>query len=105
MIYQHLEIISSLEKEGDEYYLVRTIKSQEEIVYHSRVNAESKAANENPITDLENFISQDLTFKKTKSCCNRCRNSCYISDSICQSRINLFGKFRQLIIKFLKICP
>ena len=39
MIYQHLEIISSLEKEGDEYYLVRTIKSQEEIVYHSRINA------------------------------------------------------------------
>lgn len=105
MIYQHLEILSTLEKEGDEYYLIRTIKSEDEIVYHSRVNALSKAADSNPIAELESFISPELSSEKPKCCCDRCCNPCYACNSIGKPRINLLSKFRQFIIKLLKIRP
>lgn len=52
MVYSHLEIISTLEESGGEFYLVRTVKSGNDTIYHTRANACSKAAYENPISDL-----------------------------------------------------
>lgn len=64
MVYPHLEIISTLEESGGEFYLVRTVKSGNAVIYHTRANACSKAACKNPISDLEDFISRSLSSKE-----------------------------------------
>lgn len=90
-----IEIIFNLENESRE----RIVSVDGIEKFHDKKAIEITINEDDPIRQLELF----LLGEEIQGCCNRCCNSCDILNSRRKSRINIFSKLRQFIIKLFKI--
>ena len=102
MIYPELHIYFHYNKEKK--MATRVIKDDKgAIIYQSIIPILSKAFEDNPIRELEEYLSDDLAPEQTQCCCNRCCYCCNLTNSVSKTRFNFLRKFSQFIVKFLKI--
>ena len=104
MDFKEMNIKTSYEaRNHKEMFATTTITDGSGAIYYQETcYVPSIAFNNSPVRKLERAITE-LPGKKAQCGCDRCSNFRNFSDTFGKSRIYLFSKFHQFIIKLFKI--